>query len=75
MWSGRSFLMLLITLMMEAESTSEMSVNFYRTTWRNIPEDSHLRIHRRENLKSRVPLFFCCEIKNPHIFYVLYSYI
>jgi hypothetical protein len=32
--------------MMEAASTSEISVNFYQTTRRNIPEDS-----RRKNLK------------------------
>jgi hypothetical protein len=31
----------LITLMMEAESTSETSVNFYHTTCHNNPEDSH----------------------------------
>jgi hypothetical protein len=37
--------------MMEAVSTSETSVNFYETTRRNIPEDSHLHIRRRENLK------------------------
>jgi hypothetical protein len=41
-----------ITLMMEAASTSETSVNFYQTTRRNIPEDSHLHTHRRENIKS-----------------------
>jgi hypothetical protein len=29
-------------LMMEAESTSEMSVNFYQTARCNIPEDRHL---------------------------------
>jgi hypothetical protein len=29
-------------LAMEAISTSETSVNFYQTTRRNIPEDSHL---------------------------------
>jgi hypothetical protein len=29
-------------LMMEAVSTSEMSVNFYETTWHNIPEDGRL---------------------------------
>jgi hypothetical protein len=27
-------------------------VNFYQTTRRYNPEDSHLRTHRRENLKS-----------------------
>jgi hypothetical protein len=32
-----------IALMMEAVSTSETSVNFYQTTRRNNPEDSHPR--------------------------------
>jgi hypothetical protein len=31
-----------LTLMMEAVSTSETLVNFYLTTQRNNPEDSHL---------------------------------
>jgi hypothetical protein len=39
-------------LMMEATSTSETSVNFYQTTRRYNPEDSHLHTRRRENLKS-----------------------
>jgi hypothetical protein len=39
-------------LMMEVASTSETLVNFYQTTRRYNPEDSHLRTHRRENLKS-----------------------
>jgi hypothetical protein len=43
---------LLIALMMEAVSTSKTSINFYRTTRRNKPEDSHLHAYRRENLKS-----------------------
>jgi hypothetical protein len=43
---------LIIALMMEAVSFSETSVNFYATTRRYNPEDSHLRSHRRENLKS-----------------------
>jgi hypothetical protein len=43
---------LLIALMMEAASTSETLVNFYRTTRRYNPEDSHLHTRRRENLKS-----------------------
>jgi hypothetical protein len=43
----------IIVLMMEAAaSTSETLVNFYKTTRRYNPEDSHLRSHRRENLKS-----------------------
>jgi hypothetical protein len=31
-----------IRVMMETASTSETSVNFYQTTMRNNPEDSHL---------------------------------
>jgi hypothetical protein len=38
--------------MMEAARTSETFVNFYQTTWLSTPEDSHLLVHRRENLKS-----------------------
>jgi hypothetical protein len=41
-----------IALMMEAARTSETMVNFYQTTRRYNPEDSHLQTHRRENLKS-----------------------
>jgi hypothetical protein len=37
---------------MEAARTSETSVNFYQTTRRYNPEESHLRTHRRENPKS-----------------------
>jgi hypothetical protein len=48
----------IITLMMEAVSTSEMSVNFYKTTWRNIPEDSLLHTHHCENLKSHQLKFY-----------------
>jgi hypothetical protein len=42
----------IITLMMEEASTSETSVKFYYTIRRINPEDSHLHIRRRENLKS-----------------------
>jgi hypothetical protein len=48
----RSSTVLVFALMMEAANTSETSVNFYQTTGRNIPEDSHLHTRRRENLKS-----------------------
>jgi hypothetical protein len=40
--------------MMEAASTSE-TMNFYQTTRRNNPEDSHLHTRRRENMKSHFP--------------------
>jgi hypothetical protein len=39
--------------MMEAASTSETSANFYQTTRRNNPKDSHLHTGRFKNLKSR----------------------
>jgi hypothetical protein len=40
--------------MMDAARTSETLVNFYQTARRYYPEDSHLRTHSRENLKSYV---------------------
>jgi hypothetical protein len=43
-----------MALAMEAVSTSEMSVNFYQITRRNIPENSHLHTRCRENLKSHL---------------------
>jgi hypothetical protein len=60
-------------LMMEAESTSETSVNFYQTAWCNIPADSLLHSCHHENLKSHLSscgsgrgpvLVDCCEDSN-----------
>jgi hypothetical protein len=42
----------IIRAMMEATGTSEMSVNFYQTTWHYNPEDNHLHSRCCENLKS-----------------------
>jgi hypothetical protein len=42
----------MVALMMEAAMTSKTLVIFYQTIRRYNPEDSHLRTHRRENLKS-----------------------
>jgi hypothetical protein len=39
--------------MMEAASTSELSINTYPTARRYNPEDCHLHIRRCENLKSQ----------------------
>jgi hypothetical protein len=39
-------------VIMEAVSTSEMLVNFYQTTWGNIPEDTYFHTCHHENLKS-----------------------
>jgi hypothetical protein len=36
----------IIALMMDSASTSETSINFYPTTRRSIPEDSHLQLVR-----------------------------
>jgi hypothetical protein len=51
-------LTIFIALMMEAANTSETLLNFYQTTRRNIPEDSHLHTRRRENLKSAESVIF-----------------
>jgi hypothetical protein len=52
----------IIALMMEAARTCETLINFYQTTRRYNPEDSHLRTHRRENLKSYFLPFLCGKV-------------
>jgi hypothetical protein len=47
-----SIIRVIITLMMEAVRTSEISVYSNETTRRYIPEGSHFYTRRRENLKS-----------------------
>jgi hypothetical protein len=53
-----SLFIIIIALMMEAARTSETLVNFYKTTRRYNPEDSHLRTHRRKNLKSYIAVYY-----------------
>jgi hypothetical protein len=52
--------------MMEAESTSETSVNFYQTTRPNIPEDSHLEVgrgyHSQEDTTCHCDYKTVCQI-------------
>jgi hypothetical protein len=42
-FQGLALIAELIALMMEAASTSETSLNFYQTTRRYNPKDSHLQ--------------------------------
>jgi hypothetical protein len=51
----------IIALMMEATSVSKTSVNFYQTTQRNIPEDSHR--HGKEISRRRHVAVLDCTRK------------
>jgi hypothetical protein len=48
----------LIALMMEAANTAESSVNYYQTTRRIIPKDSHLQERLTEGFKPN----FCITL-------------
>jgi hypothetical protein len=56
--------------MMEALSISGLLVNFYQTTFCNIPEDSHLNTCCHENLKSHLPSLY----KNNYFAHWLFSF-
>jgi hypothetical protein len=55
--------------MMEAASTSETSVNFYQTAWRNNPEDSHLHTRRRKTSNLTKPLDYLEDREKQRISY------
>jgi hypothetical protein len=55
---------ILVTLKMEALSSSETSV-LTRAIRRNIPVDTFLHSHRRENLKSYITLFLVQRFLSP----------
>jgi hypothetical protein len=48
-WDAAPCSLVEIALIVDVVSTSETSVNIYRTTRRINPEDSHLHTRRREN--------------------------
>jgi hypothetical protein len=55
--SPLSGLWVLIALILEAASTSETSVNFYQTTRRSNPEDSHLHLQMSHEHPSQFTVY------------------
>jgi hypothetical protein len=54
---------------MVAARISETMAKFYQTTRRYNPEDSHLRAHRREDLKTYLIFFlFHTDFSLTHVF-------
>jgi hypothetical protein len=56
---------MLIILMMEVVSTSEMSVSFYEITLCSIPEDGQLQTQNCENPKSRTLSVYITDRNHP----------
>jgi hypothetical protein len=61
---------ILVTLMMEAIRSFE-TLALTRATRRNIPEGAILHSHRREHLKSYIPILPCYL---PYLFIIFHSY-
>jgi hypothetical protein len=55
-------------MIVDAVSISVLPVNFYVTTRHSIQEDRHLRIHRRENLKSHTVFTLFKRLNNQVLF-------
>jgi hypothetical protein len=66
---------MIIALMIKAVSTSEMSVNFNKTTWHNIWEDRHFqdfinRIELHNSLTQVESISTTCATKIKHVNFI-----
>jgi hypothetical protein len=65
----------IIALMMEAENTSEMSVNFCQTTWSNNLEDSDLHVITFEGCARAIRKEHICVSKGHFVDYSVHGLI